>query len=81
MTWRYKLTDAGNLSIYDHNGDHITTLMNDGSGFEIPGDIEDVMRQEWEASANLGESPVMDIYAGEVLMRMATGDIEEDPTL
>lgn len=49
MTWTYKVTDAGNLSVYDHNDDHVTTVMNDGSGFDLPGDVLRVMGDELDA--------------------------------
>lgn len=56
MTWTYKITDAGNCSVYDHNGEHMTTVMNDGSGIELPNDVLDVMHSELLAALDAGNS-------------------------
>lgn len=49
MTWTYKFTNAGNLSVYDHNSTHVTTVMNDGSGVSVPDDVLSVMGAELDA--------------------------------
>lgn len=49
MTWTYKITDKQNLSIYDHNGDHVTTVMNDGTGVVVPEDVLEAMGAELDA--------------------------------
>jgi len=76
MTWTYKLTQAGNLSVYDHNGDHVTTVINDGSGITLPTDVLQVMRDEAEAARAAGDTARWrDIH-----IRMAARDIEEADT-
>lgn len=50
MTWTYKLTESGNLSVYDHADSHVTTLMNDSTGFRLPDDVLDVMGEELDAA-------------------------------
>jgi len=73
MTWTYKLTDAGNCSVYDHTDTHVTVVQNDGSGIRIPDDVVDVMRQEAEAARDNGNTERWrDIH-----IRLATTDIEE----
>jgi len=73
MTWTYKITDAGNLSVYDHNDTHVTVVQNDGSGTRLPDDVIDVMREEAEtARANNNTERWRDIH-----IRLATNDIEE----
>jgi len=73
MTWTYKLTDAGNLSVYDHADVHVTTVMNDGNGVQVPDDVQEVMRSEAEdARADNNTERWRDIH-----IRLATNDIEE----
>lgn len=49
--WAFKFTDAGNLSVYDHNGDHVAVVSNDGSGVSVPDDLLDVIGAELDARA------------------------------
>jgi len=78
MTWYYQIQDDNSrMDIYDHTGTNVQTLQNDGSGFSVPEDVHAVMRDVWEQEANLGSSPVMTKYAGEILMHMVTQDIEQ----
>jgi len=53
MTWNYDI-DNGEMKVYDHNGDLVTTLENNGSGFTIPDDVSSVMRQQAEKARNNG---------------------------
>lgn len=46
MTWEYELTADGDLSVYDHNGDPVTTRQNDGSGFTIPDEVLEIIGVE-----------------------------------
>jgi len=83
MTWHYSIADDGSsMDIYEDDSEFtgkITTLQNDGSGFTIPDDVRAEMRATWEAEANVGQgnSPVMSVRAGHILMDMVTGDIQE----
>jgi len=73
MTWTYKITDAANLSVYDHTDTHVTVVQNDGSGIRLPDAVLDVMREEAEAArANNNTERWRDIH-----IRLATNDIEE----
>lgn len=79
MTWFYNITDDGSMEIYEDDGENtrlIKTLENDGSGFTIPNDVREVMRETWEQEANLGNSPVMSVRAGKILMDMQCDCIE-----
>lgn len=80
MTWRYDIADDGSsMDIYEDDPaftGKIDTLQNDGSGLTIPDDVQAVMRATWEQEANLGNSPVMTVRAGHILMDMVTEDIE-----
>jgi len=76
MSWTYRLTDNANLSVYDHTGEHITVVQNDGSGIRLPDDVVSVMRAEAEdARANGNTERWRDIH-----IRLATNDIEERET-
>lgn len=81
MTWYYNRADGGSrVDIYEDDSEFtgkITTLQNDGSGFKIPHDIREVMRETWEKEANLGNSPVMSVRAGQILMDMQCDCIKE----
>lgn len=44
MPWYYKITDAENYSLYDHNKSHITTLM--GSDTRVPQDLQKAVVDE-----------------------------------
>lgn len=81
MTWYYDEADDGSsMDIYEDDPEFsglIDTLQNDGSGFRIPDDIRAVMRATWEAEANLGNSPVMNVRAGHILMDLVTDNIQE----
>lgn len=47
MTWKYDIAEDGSsMEIIDHKGNLVKTLQNDGSGFKIPDDILEVMKQE-----------------------------------
>lgn len=87
MTWYYDISDDGSImDIYEDDAEFtgkITTLQNDGSGFRIPDEVRDVMRETWEKEANLGNSPVMSARAGQILMDMECECIEKGvpPTL
>lgn len=79
MTWYYEQAN-GELVIYE--ADPTTTaeidrLVNDGSGFDIPGDVLEVMRDTLVAEANVGGgSPVVTTRAIFILLDMASEDIE-----
>lgn len=53
MSWEYSIADDGSLlKVWDHNQDPATdtpiaTVQNDGGGFNIPGDILNVMQSEY----------------------------------
>lgn len=80
MTWYYDIHDDGSaMDVYEDDTEFtgkITTLQNDGSGFRLPGDVRAVMRDTWETEAGLGNSPVMSVRAGAILMDMVTDNIE-----
>jgi len=49
MTWMYELVNGSDkLIIYDHNDEKIVEKKNDGSGFHLPEDITNTMREEAE---------------------------------
>lgn len=73
MTWTYKLTDAGNLSVYDHNGDHVTTRMNDGSGFNLP----DRLLEEIGAELDARGWDLTDPWVQEAMKTALVEDFEE----
>lgn len=51
MTWYFDISDDGTeMDVYDHNGNLVETVQNDGSGFTIPGDIHAVMRNSMEGN-------------------------------
>lgn len=60
MTWYYDIAEDGSkMEIYDHTGTVSKTINNDGSGFEIPGDIlqamEDATVAEYQSNGFSGE--------------------------
>lgn len=81
MTWYYSLAnDDSSMEIYEDDPEftgQIATLQNEGSGFRLPNDIQTVMRETWEAEANLGNSPVMNVRAGHILIDLVTENIKE----
>lgn len=77
MTWKYKLTDAGNLSVYDHAGNHATTVMNDRPGIRTPDDVLNVMHEECAAR----NWDLSDAYVVETIKDAAFERIEEDQSL
>lgn len=81
MAWYYDIADDNSeMDIYEADPEftgRIETLTNDGSGFDIPGDVKTVMRETWMVEANMGSSPVLTVRAGHILMDMAAGDIRE----
>jgi hypothetical protein len=70
MKWEYSVADDGSsMEIIDHTGSVVTTVQNDGTGFEIPGDVLDAMfdtaMSEYKAG-NLKEAlTIVAIMAGE----------------
>lgn len=47
MTWYYDIAaDNSSMDVYDHTGALVASVPNDGSGFELPGDVLDVMHGE-----------------------------------
>jgi len=81
MTWYYDIADDySSMKIYEDDPEFtgkIDTLQNDGSGFRIPDDVRDVMRETWEQEASLDNSPVMSTRAGHILMDMQCECIKE----
>jgi len=73
MTWTYKITDAGNLSVYDHTGAHVTVVQNDGSGVRIPDDVEEVMVKDAQGARMAGNM----MRWREIHIRLAAGQIKE----
>jgi len=73
MTWTYKITDAGNLSVYDHSGTHVTVVQNDGSGIRVPDDVQECMMEEL---LTRGVSSLSD-WQKATLVDLAGSDIEE----
>jgi len=56
MTWYYTITEGGtDMDVYDHTGSRVTTLTNDGTGFQIPDDILDVMLEEFNQAMGQGQ--------------------------
>ena len=74
MTWHYQISDDGSqMDIWDHTGQLIKTLQNDGSGLTLPNDVTAVMRSEAEAArANNNMDRWRDIH-----IRLADDDIAE----
>ena len=66
--------DNGDGTVYDHNGAAIGTV-DPTTTYRYPGDIQSVLSDTFREEANLGNSPVMSVYAGELLMQKADGDI------
>lgn len=55
MTWTYSIaSDGSSMSVYDHTGTKVGSITNDGTGFDIPGDIHDVMADEIDAAVSAG---------------------------
>lgn len=44
-----------------------------------PDDIKSIMRETWEEQASIGNSPVMDVRAGHILIDLATDNIVRGP--
>jgi len=74
MTWTWTLTEASELEVYDHNGNHVTTVVtNDDSGYRIPDDIEECM-MEVILSQGVG---TLSKWQKATLVDLAGTDIEE----
>lgn len=72
MTWTYVIdSDASHLTIYDHTGSKVKTIENDGSGFKIPTDVTDTMREEANKARNNNE---MERWR-DIHIRLADNDI------
>lgn len=70
MTW-YLDKESNNYDVYDHNGDVV------GQADEAStGEVKRIMRETFETEANLGNSPVLNQYAGQILVHWIDGDIE-----
>ncbi|QAS68876.1 hypothetical protein HFTV1-gp43 [Haloferax tailed virus 1] len=75
MTWTYELQDGGGqLVIYDHTDTAVSTVDNDGSGFDIHQHVMDVMEVEVnsEFQANGFSERVFHIFRDAIF-----ADIEE----
>ncbi|AFH21655.1 hypothetical protein OSG_eHP6_00110 [environmental Halophage eHP-6] len=73
MTWEYTTTNDGKMKIYDGNNNLISTIENDGSGFTIPQDILDVMRNEAQKAMN---NDNLDRWR-EIYTQLSSNDIQE----
>jgi len=53
MTWLYEIgADGDKLMVYDHNGNLIKTVSNDGDGFRFVEVVSDVMKSEAQKARN-----------------------------
>ena len=66
--------DDGDGTVYDHNGHEIGTI-DPEKPYVYPSDVQTLVSDVWREEADLGNSPVMSIYAGELLIRKVDGDI------
>jgi hypothetical protein len=66
--------DDGDGTVYDHQGTAIGTVSPDQ--YDFPDDIQSVISETFRKEANLGNSPVMSSYAGELLLQKIDEDIE-----
>jgi len=73
MTWEYTTTNDGKMKMYDGNNNLISTIENDGSGFTIPQDILDVMRNEAQKAMN---NDNLDHWR-EIYTQLSSNDIQE----
>lgn len=86
MTWYFD-PSGETFDLYDHTGSKVRSnvQMADPSWQDFdagidpgaPPELRQEMRDIWEQEANLGNSPVMSVYAGKTLMHMMDGPIEE----
>lgn len=57
MTWTYTLAaDNSSMDVLDHTGAVVATVQNGGDGFEVPGDVLDVMHSELQAALGAGDN-------------------------
>lgn len=80
MTWYYqKSNDSQTIDVYEDDAEFtgLVTTLTHGPPWDYPDDIKQVMREAWEQEANLGNSPVMNVRAGYILMDMVQENIEE----
>jgi len=72
MTWEYYInTKKEQMEVYDHNGIMVGTVKKENSGYRIPQDITDIMRQEADkARSNANMERWRDIH-----IRLADNDI------
>jgi len=61
------------MEVYDHNGNLISTVTNDGSGIRLPDDVEEVMVKDAQGARLAGDM----IRWREIHIRLEAGDIEE----
>lgn len=77
MTWYYDIADDNSqMDIYDQTGTLVTTVDNDGSGFRIPGDVLEIMRQEYLTEVTPDSAPVHSQRAVGIVADVFTQDIE-----
>ncbi|WP_121820045.1 hypothetical protein [Halostella salina] len=79
MTWGLD-EETGVVWEDDSEFSGVVRTIDVSDGYSLPDDVKTVMRDTWEENANLGNSPVMDVRAGYILMDMATEDIELGPS-
>lgn len=77
MTW-YLDTETGDVYEDDPQFTGLVDSISTGPGEEyvLQRDLLPVVRATWESEANLGNSPVMNVRAGYILMDMATQNWE-----
>jgi len=81
MTWYYNISDNGSsMDIYEDDPaftGKVTTLKNDGSGFRIPDDILEIMKEVYLSETTPGDAPVHSERAVCINVDMQSGDIQE----
>jgi hypothetical protein len=74
MTLKYEISDdMQELKVFDHNGNLIKTVQNDGKGFNIPQDIKDIVFDEAEKVQSNGNIQKW----RELHLRLASDKIKE----
>lgn len=76
MTWGID-PETGEVWEDDPEFTGVVATIDISDGYRLPDDVQNVMRETWKSEANLGNSPVMDVRAGYIIMDMVTENIVE----
>jgi hypothetical protein len=73
MTWTYNFTDTGDLKVWDHDGNHVGNVENDGSGIQLPDDVQNLMAKDANGARMAGDM----VRWREIHIRLAGDDLQE----